>query len=342
MNQHTRTTGMFPAGLAGLALLLCASVSAEEILVDGIAAQVGSQVVLASEIEELARPVIERMKEAGVPTEQYLQMRKDTLEHLIETKLIEDVVRRLELSASKSEIDTAIALIAQDTGLSVGQLAQSVVGYGMSFEDYRLKIKREIERNKVLSTMVRSKVQVSDAEIGVLYERRYGDQHSGGEEVHLRHIMLRFDPKNPASRNVVCRELATAREMIVSGRASFEQVASNISNADRESGGNLGWIHLDDLASWMTPELLTLNQANPVSRVIELPVSCNLLELVERGLFQPLSLEQARPRIHDELVRQKTESEYLRWVNSLREVVYIERKGIYAASSVAEASAETP
>jgi len=38
----------------------------------------------------------------------------------------------------------------------------------------------------------------------------------------------------------------------------------------------------------------------------------------------------------------KTEEEYVRWVNSLRERTYIERMGIYAASSVAEASAELP
>ncbi len=49
---------------AGLALLWCATAPAEEILVDGIAAQVGSGIVLASEIEEMTRPVIEKMRAA--------------------------------------------------------------------------------------------------------------------------------------------------------------------------------------------------------------------------------------------------------------------------------------
>ncbi len=328
--------------LCALWMLLCASASAEEILVDGIAAQVGDSVVLASEIEEIARPVIERMKEAGAPEEQHLQMRKDALERLIESRLIDGVVRRLELGATKAEIDAAIASIAKDTGLSLGQLAESVAGYGMSFEEYRLKIKAEIERNKVLSTMVRSKVQITDAEIGVIYARRYADQREGGEEVHLRHLMVLFDPENPASRDSVCRGVANARDMIVSGRADFQQVAANISDANPETGGDLGWIHLDDLASWMAPELLPLNQANPVSRVIEMPFGCNLLELVDRRLFQVITFEQARPRLEQELFRQKTEEEYMRWVGSLREVTYIERMGVYAASSVAEASAETP
>ncbi|MBW2723392.1 MAG: SurA N-terminal domain-containing protein, partial [Deltaproteobacteria bacterium] len=148
------------AASAVIALALGASASAEEILVDGVAAQVGDQIVLASEIEEIARPIIERMRAAGVPESEFLQMRKDALERLIESKLIEGVVQQLELGATKSEIDNAIASIAKDTGLSLGQLAESVAGYGMSFEDYRLKIKSEVERNKVLSSMVRSKVQI--------------------------------------------------------------------------------------------------------------------------------------------------------------------------------------
>jgi peptidyl-prolyl cis-trans isomerase SurA len=328
------------AAFAAIALALGTSASAEEILVDGVAAQVGDQIVLASEIEEIARPVIERMRAAGVPESEFLQMRKDALERLIESKLIEGVVQQLELGATKSEIDNAIASIAKDTGLSLGQLAESVAGYGMSFEDYRLKIKSEVERNKVLSSMVRSKVQIQEAEVVALYEKNYGDQPSGGEEVHLRHIMVTFDPKSPMAHDSACRTVEATRAQILSGQLSFQQAAREISDANRESGGELGWIHLEELAGWMAPELLSMNSANPISQVIDMPFGCNLLELVERRTFQPLSLEQARPQLEQRLYRIKTEEEYARWVNSLRERTFVERMGIYAASSVAEASAE--
>jgi len=330
------------AALAAILLAIAPGAAAEEILVDGVAAQVGDQVVLASEIEEIARPVIERMQAAGVPESEYLQMRKDALERLIETKLIEGVVQQLELGATKSEIDEAIASIARDTGLSLGQLAESVAGYGMSFEDYQLKIKSEIERNKVLSSMVRSKVQVPEAEVVALYNKSYSDQPSGGEEVHLRHIMVTFDPESQMAHDGACRTVDAARDQIMSGQVSFQQAAREISDTNPESGGELGWIHLEDLAGWMAPELLSMNSANSISRVIDMPFGCNLLELIERRAFHPLTLEQARPRLEQQIYRVKTEEEYVRWVNSLRERTYIERMGIYAASSVAEASAELP
>ena len=334
--------GVGLAALCGIVLLHSTVAGAEEILVDGIAAQVGDQLVLASEIEEIARPVIERMRTAGVPENQILQMRKDALERLIEARLIDLVVRQLEFLASTTEIDNAIESIASDTGLSLAELTESVAGYGLTFEDYRLKIKSEIERDKVLSSMVRSKIQITESEVVDIYNDRYGDQPEGGEEVHLRHIMVGADPANPMSRASACQRIASAREQILRGEKNFAEAALQISDANREAGGDLGWIHLEDLAGWMASDLLTMNEANPISRVIDMPFGCNLLELVERRTFQPIRLEDARPHIERELFRQKNDEEYTRWVDTLREQTFIERKGIYAASSVAEASAAIP
>jgi peptidyl-prolyl cis-trans isomerase SurA len=335
-----RITGTLMSGVLALAIALPAP--AAEILVDGVAAQVGNQVVLASEIEEIARPILERMRDAGLGEDEMVQMRKDALERLIESRLIEGVVQQLELGATKPEIDAAIASIAQDTGLTLGQLAESVAGYGMSFNDYRLKIKSEIERNKVLSTMVRSKIQIQQSEIEARYNDRYSDQPIGGEEVHLRHILVASDPQNPASHSAACQQVDQARRQIASGQADFRAVAQQISSANPDTGGELGWTHLEDLAGWMAPELLTMNEMNPLSGVIDMPFGCNLLQLVERRAFQRINIEQARPELEQELYREKTDEAYVRWVNTLRERTYIERMGIYAASSVAEASAETP
>jgi len=326
--------------LVAFAVVLAGPVTAEEILVDGVAAQVGNRVVLASEIEEIARPILERMRAAGADETDMIRMRKDALERLIESKLIEGVVQQLELGASQAEIDAAVSSIAQDAGLTLAELTESVVGHGMPLEEYRLKIKSEIEREKVVSSMVRSKIQISDEEVTALFDKRFSDQPTGGTEVHLRHIMVTFDPASPMDHESACRTVAAARESIVSGETSFQAVARQISESNPETGGELGWLHTQDLAGWMASELLTMNDAIPVSQVIDMPFGCNLLQLVERRPFRPITLAQARPQIEQEIYRGKTEEEYGKWVTTLRERTYISRMGIYAASSVAEASAD--
>ena len=69
------------------------------------------------------------MRAAGLSESEIQSMRGDALERLIESKLIESVVVRLELQATEDEIDAAIAGIAQDNGLTVEQLQTSVEKY---------------------------------------------------------------------------------------------------------------------------------------------------------------------------------------------------------------------
>jgi peptidyl-prolyl cis-trans isomerase SurA len=306
---------------------------AAEQRIDGVAAQVGSNIVLMSEVDEHAAPLVEKMKAADVPESEILMLRKDILERLIEARLIEDVVRQVDLAASDAEIDGAIQTIAGESGLSVDQLIRTVNNHGISYEEYRAKIKTEIERNKVIGTMVRSRVRVEDHEIRSLYANRFSSQPTGGEEVHLRHILVAYGGTSMRDQATACRIVEEAIATISNGQTTFETAARRISDANPERGGDLGWIHSKDLAGWMAPAVKRLEEPDSLSGVIEMPFGCNLLQLVERRTFKPMTLEEATPALQNELFRQKSEAEYVKWVERLREQTYIERKGAYAATT---------
>ena len=79
---------------------------AEE-LVDGIAAQVGSDIVLVSEVRNLVGADGGADARApGAPDADVAPLRLDALERLIERALIRQVVRRAELEATDPEVDT--------------------------------------------------------------------------------------------------------------------------------------------------------------------------------------------------------------------------------------------
>ena len=122
--------------LAALALAGFPS-QAEEQLVDGIAAQVGSRIVLISEVMRMAGPQEAAMRQAGVPEAEIARVRAAALEELIEARLIEELVRQAELYVSDEEVDQTIASIAEENGLTIEQLQANVVFHGMSFEEYR-------------------------------------------------------------------------------------------------------------------------------------------------------------------------------------------------------------
>ncbi len=339
-----------PAPQAGRALLvLIAAVSAAtggpaggaEVLVDGIAAQVGAEIVLLSEVQELARPIEERMRAAGVSQAEIESMRGDALERLIESKLIETVVARLELEATESEIDGAIRGIAQDNGLTVEQLQQSVESHGLTIAEYRRKLKGEIERSKVLNTMVRSRVRVDPEEVRAAFAERFGDQEErAGDEVHLRHILVVAGGETNRDIGTACRIAADAELKVKSGEMTFDEMARRVTDMNPEAAGELGWMHVEDLAPWMSGALGGM-QPGDVSGVIETGFGCNLLELVERRSYRPVTFEEAAPALTDEISRRKMDREYLDWLESLRKQTYVSRKGPYAEGNRAKAIGET-
>lgn len=314
--------------LALLCLLVSGGIVSAEKYVEGIAAQVGNEIVLASEVMEFAGPVEERMRQQGASDADVAMVRRDALERLIENKLLASVVERLELTADREEIDAAIDAIAGENGLTLEQLLASISSHGLGIEEYREKIKGEIERSKVVNAMVRSRVQISDKEIEALYEDRFGDQRSGGEEVYVRHLVVMSRGARANNAEEACALVGEARKRIAAGDLEFTQVASRVSDMNAERGGDLGWIHSEDLAPWMAKAIRSMS-AGELSSVVEMPFGCNLLELVDRRQFKPVSLEQATPQLRNVLFQQKSELEYTKWLDVLRTQTYIEKKGSF-------------
>jgi peptidyl-prolyl cis-trans isomerase SurA len=308
--------------------IAAAAAFAEEVLVDAIAAQVGNRIVLVSDVMRFVGPQEAAMRAAGAPESEIAKMRASALEHLIESKLIEELVQQAELYASDEEIDATIASIAQENGLTIEQLQASVVFHGMAFEEYRAQIKSDLERRNVVNAVVGSKVEIEEADVQRLYNERFANQPRGGTAVHVRQLLVTFG--GPAKRDpaTACGLVAAAQQRIQQGE-DFAAVAQQVSEVAPQDGGDIGWLHLDSVAPWMSSALAPLEPGD-TSDIIELPFGCTLLNLVERREFAPVTFEQARETLAQELWEQEIEKGYREWIDELRGRTYIDRRGYFA------------
>ena len=321
-----------------IALLPTAAARAAEQVVDGIAAQVGTDVVLISEVARIAQPLEQEMRAKGATDADVAMMRSDVLEQLIDRRLIALLAKRNEISASEPEIDEAVAAVARDNQMSVEELRRTVEEQGLAWEVYRRKLGEEIVQQKVVGGAVRAHVTVDEAEVEKAYQQRYGGQAVSGEEVHVQHIAVAAADDKPASLRVACDRVRGAMSRVRAG-TPFLEVAREIS----EGGPDLGWLPEANLAPWMLDALSHMSPGD-VSDVVELPMGCAALKLVERREVQPVSYEQARGEIQAALMQQRFEQEYERFLEKLRKQTYIERKGAFAESAHADLSvgAEAP
>lgn len=314
----------------GLAVGAAGPGSADEQLVDGIAAQVGPDVVLISEVNELTGTVETRARAAGATDDDINRMRAEILDRLIERRLLEQMVKRAELQATDAEVDNTIKVIAKENGLTIDQLHQSVEAGGLSFDAYREKIRSEIQRTKVLNVMVRSRVKVDEREVRKAYDTVYAKQPDGGEEVHLRHLLVTFGGESRRDEATACGQVRDALSHIRAGEP-FEQVAHHVSELNPEHGGDVGWVPVSTLAGWMSGVVQKL-EPGQTSDVIRMPFGCNLLQVVERREFKKKSYEEMKPEITAALFDQKTQEEYVKFVNRLRSQTYIEKKDAFASA----------
>jgi peptidyl-prolyl cis-trans isomerase SurA len=258
-------------------------------------------------------------------------LRAEVLERLIERALIRQVVERAELEATDADVDQTIATIAAENDLTPERLQQSVEAQGLPFDLYRERIRGEIEHSKVVNGMIGARVRIDESDLRELWDEEYADQPEGGNELHLRHLLVPFDPEDPAGRAEACAEVRAALAK-VRGGAAFEDVARELSKANPEAGGDVGWLHETELASWMADALAPL-EPGQVTDVIEMPFGCNLLQLVERRPFENVTYEQAKGALRQRVFSKKMAEEYDKFMDELRERTYIERKGIYAEAA---------
>lgn len=313
-----------------LALLLAAAAAPaqEEEMVDGIAAQVGSRVVLVSEVMQSVSPQEIALREMGAPEQRIAALRADGLERMIEARLIDEMVKRTELYASEEEVDAAIEGIAAENGITTEQLYASVGFHGISKQAYRKQIKSDFEQRNVINAVVGSQVNVEEAEVRALFEERFADQPQSGDAVHVRQLLITYEGQESRSPEEVCATVQTARDRIRGGE-NFTTVAAELSDVAAMEGGDLGWIHMESVAAWMGDALGPM-QSGELSEVLRLPFGCSILELVERRAVEPIRFEQAERRLQQELWEQKMASAYRDWIETLRAQTYIERRGYFA------------
>jgi peptidyl-prolyl cis-trans isomerase SurA len=169
--------GKFMVRLVWIALAIALAVApasfADETTADGIAAQVGNDIVLVSEVIDRVAPMEARMRQQNAPAIEIAKLRAAGLEKLIEARLIDQIVERGQLYATDEEVDSTIDSIATENGLTVDQLEQSVVAQGLTLEEYRDEIKTGIEHQMVIRGIVAALVTVEVHYIQSLYSERF-------------------------------------------------------------------------------------------------------------------------------------------------------------------------
>ena len=326
--------GAFTAlGLAAAALTTFgATRPAEASIVERIVAVVGERPILLTELRHRARPMLYRIAlSTPNPTQQAAQeseMFRELLTQLIDERLEEQAADKAHLTVSPEEVDNGIRQVATQARLQPAQLIAEAKRQGLSEQDYRDEIRRQVLEGKLIQLRVRGRVRVSEQDARSTYDR-YLKESADQSPVELHILVLQVPPG--ASEQTSAARVALGEEISRRGKSGedFCELVKTYSSDPRtkDTCGSNGPLPLKMLLPELQSLATTLKPGEVSSPVVFRDPTGQQAVLVVQ-----LSSEQTKVPPYEQLKEQMLERAYVDatqrqrklWLTELRRGLYID------------------
>ncbi|MBF0229461.1 MAG: SurA N-terminal domain-containing protein [Desulfamplus sp.] len=216
-------------------------------LIDRIVAIVNNDVITLIDLNSALQPYLQKIESSGYGDEKkkeiLSQLTGDMLNRMIERKLTDQEAKRVKITVSDKEVDSAIERVKQSQLMSQEELEKALKDDGLSFADYREKIREEILRPKLINQSIKSKVVITDSDIKNYYEKHNQD-FVGITKYYLRNILVKSEENKDESK----KKIENIKKRLDGGE-DFKAVAKAESEgANAEEEGDLGFFDWETLS----------------------------------------------------------------------------------------------
>lgn len=295
-------------------LAAAATPGGERVLLDRIVATVNEDIITLSELKRSAGPFLAQNETPA----QRKRLYEDVLGQLINEKLFAQQVKEARITVTENEVTASIEDILQRNGLTREQLLEALEARGRDLEDYRAELKQQLVQLKLLDIKVRSRIFIPETDVRAEYELLTRDEPAK-VKVELSDIFLRFDEGTTADERAGVVETAqAARARIVSGAATFEEIAKEVSQGPTASkGGRLGDLEVRTLYAPFANAIADL-EPGQVSEVFRTSDGVHIVKLERRWEEKARSYEEMKDRIREQLLRERTDEQTKIWLDEVK------------------------
>lgn len=310
---------VLPAVLALLTYSLPWVCRAEPILVDGIVAVVGSDIITLSELNEAQELISGDPSFAPDPTR---PLRAQVLDTLIEDQLINQAAAADGIVVTSEEVDRAIEGWMRQNELTRDALERELKRQGVTWDDYQANMRKHLLQSRFIEAKVSPRVNVSDAQVRAYYSREIAKlEKEQVAQVWL--IFLPFSPgASPEERARVQEQAKVLADQVRAG-ADFSALAKvHSAHPTAGEGGLLGTFHAGELMGLL--DGMAFSAASAV--VSEPAATAEGVFLVRSTLSEQTSslpFEEARPQIESVLFQQELERQLDLWLVEARRGAHV-------------------
>ncbi|HEV7613758.1 MAG TPA: peptidylprolyl isomerase [Steroidobacteraceae bacterium] len=282
-------------------------------MLDRIAAIVNEGLVLKSELDAQMDAVTKRLQEQKVELPSPSVLKQQVLDRLILQEIQAQHAKRVGLTVSDEQLNSALQEIASRNKIPFDQLPTALAAQGVDYKQYREGMRKELTLSTLRQRDVIAHINVSPHELDHFLTRQ--QTSAANDEFNVSHILLSL----PEAATPQQLEEITHKAQDLAARASkgedFGQLAIANSNSQTAlDGGQLGWRKGTQLPQFIL-DLVTRMKPGEVSEPVRTPSGYHIVKLNERRSGEaPAIINQVHVRHilmktneldDDETVRQK-------------------------------------
>ncbi|MGH8435505.1 MAG: peptidylprolyl isomerase [Pseudomonas sp.] len=263
------------------ALFLGTAAHAEVQSINRVVAIVDNDVIMQSQLDSRLREVQQTIAKRGaaLPPEHVLS--QQVLERLVIENIQLQIGDRSGIRITDEELNQAIGTIAQRNNMSVEQFRAALAQDGLSYDDARDQVRREMVISRVRQRRVAERIQVTDQEVQNFLASDLGKMQLS-EEFRLANILIPVpESSSPETIQAADRQAQDIYQQLQQG-ADFAQLAIARSASETAlEGGEMGWRK----AAQMPPPFDGMISALSVGEVTEpmrTPGGFIILKLLEK------------------------------------------------------------
>jgi len=315
------------ASLAATAMLfLCVSAKAE--VADRIVAVVNDEVITLSELNGAFEPYQAKLEASytGVAREKALtEARMSVLNRMIDNLLMEQQARKAGVVIRDEEVAGTIKDLLERRKISQDDLVKALEGEGTTLEAYKKGVLDQLKRVRLVQREIKSKVAVSDEEIGEYY-RKHREDYEGKDSVRIKQILLPLPKEvDPAAKAQLRADAAAIHKRLLAGEP-FDLLSARYSQGPAAAaGGDIGYIEKGVILHEVEEVAFSL-PVNQISGVIESPIGFHIIQVIDRRGGGIKAIESVREEIREKIDQEKMEKKFGEWLDDLRMKSHVEIK----------------
>jgi peptidyl-prolyl cis-trans isomerase SurA len=309
-------------------MLLCVPVGAA--VVDKIVAVVNDEIITLAEFNKAIKPYLKNIDDnyKGKDKEAIINQAKEAiLRRLVDNLLIEQEAKKAgkAITIKDEEVNDVIRDMIAKKKTNMEDFKKSLANDGTSIESLKKEIKTQLMRMRLLRWEIKSKVFVSDEEIGAYYDKNRQD-YEGREAVRLRQIFLAIPAKADKATKAKIKAAAGQLRKRAAAGEPFELLAVKYSQGPgADQGGDIGFVEKGTIIAAVDSVAFNLPMGQ-VSQVIESGIGCHIIKVVDKKGAGLKPIAAVREEIKTKIEDDKLDKKYEEWITSIRNKSFIEIK----------------